>query len=248
MNLINLRILRNFKNEIIYGVLILLYTKTYGQVFPIEQESDSGFVSIFNGKTLEGWTGDPIYWRVENGNMVGEITPETIVKENTFIIYNEPIQGDFELKVQYRVSAEGNSGINYRSERIEGKPYALRGYQSDIDGRNKWTGQNYEEKGRQFLALRGQITRIEKDGKPNVIGYIGDKEKLISHIKSNDWNEYHLIIRGNVMIHMVNKQIMSMVIDDDVENRKFFGLIGVQVHVGPPMTIEYKKFRIKKYN
>ena len=48
------------------------------------------------------------------------------------------------------------------------------------------------------------------------------------------------------MIHMVNKQIMSMVIDDDVENRKFGGLIGVQVHVGPPMTIEYKKFRIKK--
>ena len=164
MNKMNLRILNNIKNELIYVVLILLCTKSYGQVFPIEQESDSGFVSIFNGSTLEGWTGDPVYWRVENGTMIGEITPETIVKENTFIIYNKPIEGDFELKVQFRVSAEGNSGINYRSERIESKPFALRGYQSDIDGRNKWTGQNYEEKGRQFLALRGQITRIEKDG------------------------------------------------------------------------------------
>ena len=197
---------------------------------------------------MEGWTGDPVYWRVENGAMVGEITPETIVKENTFIIYNKPIEGDFELKVQFKVSAEGNSGINYRSERVEGKPFALRGYQADIDGKYQWMGQNYEERGRKFLALRGQITEIEKDGKPKVIGYTGDKEKLISHIKSNDWNDYHLIIRDNVMIHMINKQIMTMVIDDDVENRKFGGLIGVQVHVGPPMTIEYKKFRIKKLN
>ena len=70
------------KNKLIYVVLILLCTKSYGQVFPVEQESESGFVSIFNGKTLEGWTGDPVYWKVENGTMVGEITPETIVEEN----------------------------------------------------------------------------------------------------------------------------------------------------------------------
>ena len=248
MNKLKLRILMNMKNGLIYLVLILLCTNSYGQKFPVEQEADSGFVSIFDGKTLKGWTGDPVYWKVENGTMVGEITPETIVKENTFIIYDKPIEGDFELKVQFKVSDEGNSGINYRSERIEGEPFAQRGYQSDIDGKNKWTGQNYEEKGRQFLALRGQITRIEKDGKPNVIGYTGDGENLISHIKSDDWNECHLIIRGNEMIHSVNKQIMSMVIDDDVENRKFGGLIGVQVHAGPPMTIEYKEFRIKKLN
>ena len=231
-----------------YVVLILLSTKVCSQIFPVEKDTESGFVSIFDGKTLDGWTGDPVYWSVENGAMVGEITPETIVKENTFIIYNEPIDGDFELKVQFRVSAEGNSGINYRSERIEGKPFALRGYQADIDGKYQWMGQNYEERGRKFLALRGQITEIGKDGKPKIIGYTGDKEELTSHIKSNDWNEYHLIIRGNVMIHIINKQIMTMVIDDDVENRKFGGLIGVQVHVGPPMTIEYKKFRIKKLN
>jgi hypothetical protein len=235
------------KALLFFSILIYMTTKGYAQ-FPTEGDQEAGFVSIFDGNTLDGWTGDPVYWRVENGIMIGEITPETIVKENTFIIYDTPIEGDFELKVSFRVSAEGNSGINYRSERIEGKPFALRGYQADIDGKNRWTGQNYEEKGREFLALRGQIARVEKGGKPNVIGYTGDKEELVLDIKPNEWQECHLIIRNNVLIHMVNNQIMSMVIDDDEENRKFDGLIGVQVHVGPPMTIEYKDFRIKKIN
>ena len=93
MNKLNLSIIKNVKNGLIYLALILLCANSYGQKFPVEQGADSGFVSIFNGKTLEGWTGDPVYWRVENGAMVGEITPETIVKENTFIIYDKPIEG-----------------------------------------------------------------------------------------------------------------------------------------------------------
>ena len=46
-----------------------------------------GFVQIFDGKTLKGWEGDPVYWRVENGNLVGEITPSTLLKTNSFIIW-----------------------------------------------------------------------------------------------------------------------------------------------------------------
>src|SRR5947209_497540 len=68
--------------------------------------SDAGFVSIFDGKTLTGWDGDPKYWRVENGCMVGEITPETLIKRNTFIIWRGGAPKDFELKVEYRVSAQ----------------------------------------------------------------------------------------------------------------------------------------------
>jgi hypothetical protein len=77
--------------------------------------SDLGFKSIFDGRTLQGWDGDPVYWRVENGCIVGEITPETIVKRNTFLIWRGGAPKDFELKVEYRISAQGNSGINYRS-------------------------------------------------------------------------------------------------------------------------------------
>jgi hypothetical protein len=216
------------------------------QVYPTRDAADSpGFVSIFNGKTLDGWDGDPTYWRVENGCLVGEVTPETLLKQNSFIIWRGGTTGDFELKVEYRVSDKGNSGINYRSEAIDGQPFALRGYQSDIDGANKHTGQNYEERGRTFLALRGDISRADADGKARIIGSVGEKDALAGFVKKGDWNEVHLIVRGNTMVHMINGHVMSMVVDDDPARRKSDGLLGVQVHVGPPMKIEYRNMRLK---
>ena len=154
---------------------------------------------------------------------------------------------DFELKVAYRVSARGNSGINYRSEMATNfGPWAMRGYQADIDGANKYTGQNYEEKGRTFLALRGQAIRI-KDGQPSeIISSLGTPNELLSIIRTNDWNEYHLIASGNVLTHILNGRVMSVVVDEDAANRKSEGLLGVQVHVGPPMKIEYRNFRLKQ--
>lgn len=230
--------------------LVILVVAPFGwaqQVYPTPGTNDeTGFELIFDGKTLNGWAGDSKYWRVENGCLVGEVTPETLLKQNSFIIWRGGTTHDFELKVEYRVSAKGNSGINYRSVQITNSPFALRGYQSDIDGANKYTGQNYEEKGRTFLALRGDISRVDADGKSRIIGSFGDKDALKAFIKSDDWNEIHLLVRGNAMIHMVNGHVMSVVVDDDPVNRKFDGLLGVQVHVGPPMKIEYRNFRLKK--
>jgi hypothetical protein len=128
----------------------------------------------------------------------------------------------------------------------------MRGYQADIDGQNRnangvrYTGQNYEERGRTFLALRGQVARIEEGQKPAVIASLGDSKELETFIKSDDWNEYHLIVRDNVLIHILNGHVMSMVMDEDPQGRRFDGLIGVQVHVGPPMKVEYRNFRLKK--
>src|SRR5262245_2199890 len=161
------------------------------QTYPVASEDDSGYETIFDGKTLQGWEGDPRYWRVENGALVGEITPETLLKQNSFIIWRGGSTKDFELKVEYRISANGNSGINYRSVEVPGVQWAMRGYQADIDGRNRYTGQNYEERGRTFNALRGQITRIRTGKKAEVIGSLGDAKELESLIK-DDWNAYHL--------------------------------------------------------
>jgi hypothetical protein len=220
---------------------------------PLTQPSDTndddeqGYQPIFDGKTLDGWQGDPKYWRVENGCLVGEVTPETILKRNTFIIWRGGKTKDFELKVQYRISDRGNSGINYRSEEIPDLPLALRGYQADIDGANRYTGQNYEERGRTFLALRGQVTQIEEGKPPAKIASLGDREAMKAFVKSGEeWNEYHLIVRGNVAIHILNGHMMSMVIDDDAKNRKSEGLLGVQVHVGPPMKVEFRNFRLRQ--
>jgi hypothetical protein len=217
----------------------------------ISTSDESGFEVIFDGKTLKGWEGDPKYWRVENGCLVGEVTPETILKQNSFIIWRGGVTRDFELKVEYRVSASGNSGINYRSIEVVGSPFALRGYQADIDGQKRnagtlrHTGQNYEERGRTFLARRGETVHIAEGQKPVVTASLGDPLALASFIKEDDWNEYHLIARGAVLIHVLNGKVMSVVIDDDTNSRRFEGLLGVQVHVGPPMKIEYRNFRLK---
>jgi hypothetical protein len=212
---------------------------------------DAGFISIFDGQTLTNWDGDPKYWRVEDGALVGEITPETIVQRNTFIIWRGGSPADFELKLQYRISPNGNSGVNYRSIQLPDAPWSLAGYQADIDGEGRGehpfrhTGQNYEERGRTFLARRGEIARVDPDATPAIIGSLGEAATLAQFIKPGDWNDYHLIARGPVLTHILNGHVMSVVIDDDTTHRRADGLIGVQVHVGPPMKVEFRALRLK---
>lgn len=211
---------------------------------------EPGFEGIFDGKTLQGWEGDPTYWRVENGSMVGEIKPETVIKSNTFIIWRGGEPADFELKVDFRITEGGNSGINYRSVVVPDKvtpanKFAMRGYQCDIDGRNRYTGNNYEEKGRLFLAVRGEVTRVTGTAKPAILSKVGSDAELAQAI-TTDWNAVHLIARGHVVMHQINGRLMTMVIDDDAAGRTMKGLLGVQVHVGPPMKVEYRRWRLKK--
>jgi hypothetical protein len=214
---------------------------------PIDGD-EAGFVSMFDGKTLDGWEGDPKYWRVADGIMTGEITPETLIRSNTFIIWRGGEPEDFELKVDYRISAAGNSGINYRSVVVPDKVtpsnrFAMRGYQCDIDGKNKYTGNNYEEKGRLFLAERGEVTHVTGTRIPIVLSRVGENQDLAGFL-NDGWNAVHLIVRGNTLIHIINGHLMCVTIDDD-PNRERKGLIGVQVHVGPPMRTDYRNWRIR---
>ncbi len=117
----------------------------------------AGFISIFDGSTLNGWEGDTAVWHVEDGAITGEVTAASKpLKANTFLVWKEGKPGDFELTAEYEISPEGNSGIQYRSEEVEGVPFGLKGYQMDIDGANTYTGQNYEERARSIMAFRGQ--------------------------------------------------------------------------------------------
>ncbi|MGY3052044.1 hypothetical protein ACVWYG_000231 [Pedobacter sp. UYEF25] len=223
---------------------------------------EKGFKKIFDGKTLKGWEGDPTYWRVENGNLVGEITPTTLLKTNSFIIWRGGMPANFELTLEFRISKAGNSGINYRSEELKDIPFALKGYQADIDGANHYTGQNYEERGRTTLAYRGQKVMIKAQEDTTlslqskiennawtesvVTGSLGNSDSLQTHIKSEGWNTCRLIIKGNHLQHYINGILMSDVTDNDKVNGKLTGLLGVQVHVGPPMKVEYRKIMLKQ--
>src|SRR5579872_7367001 len=189
---------------------------------PVEGD-EPGFRSIFDGKSLAGWEGDPKYWRVADGIMTGEITPETRIRSNTFIVWRGGQPEDFELKVDYRITSGGNSGVNYRSVVVPDavtpeNRFAMRGYQCDIDGQNRYTGNNYEEKGRLFLAVRGEVTHVTGTRTPIVLSTLGDNRELAG-LLTTDWNSIHLTARGNILMHSINGRLMSVTVDDDPAGR-----------------------------
>ena len=136
-----------------------------GGLFPeTAPDDDAGFVPIFDGKTLNGWDGDQTFWRAENGSIVGETTPEKVVKLNNFLIWRGGAVKDFELKVEFRLSGT-NSGIQYRSVELPavGK-WVLKGYQADLDFTEGFVGNIHDERGRSpagqghvILSPRGQV-------------------------------------------------------------------------------------------
>jgi len=203
------------------------------------------FIDIFDGKTFNGWKADTSVWHIENGCFVGEVTPSKQIQTNSFLIYTKSQAGDFEFKAQFKISNGGNSGVNYRSEELTDIPYALKGYQADIDGENVYTGQNYEERGRGFLAMRGQNAVINNSTDPFIIKSIGNSDSLKSKIIVDDWNEIHLIVKGNNMKHYINGILMSETTDNDASNSKSSGLIGLQVHVSKEMKVAYKNIQLK---
>lgn len=224
--------------------------------------SKDGFVQIFDGKTLNGWDGDANYWKVENGNLVGQITPDKLLKTNNFIIWRGGRPADFELTLEFKITKTGNSGINYRSVELDTIPHALKGYQADIDGANRYTGQNYEERQRTTLAYRGEKVTVNPPGdspdflkehvknnawtERTVTGSLGNSDSLQAKIHAEDWNTCHLIMKGNHLQHYINGILMSDVTDNDTVYGKKEGLLGVQVHVGPPMKVEYRNIRLKQ--
>jgi hypothetical protein len=215
---------------------------------PVPDLAEAGFQEIFAGQSLKGWDCDPAFWRAENGVMIGETRADHQPKNNIFCIWSGGSPGDFELKLQYKLTGEtGNSGVQYRSVELpEVGKWVLKGYQADIDGKQQYTGQVYEERGRGFLALRGQISYVPNGQKVGSIGSTGQSDELRALIKTDDWNDLHIIARGNTIIQLINGRVMSIVVDDDVANRKMDGKIGIQLHVTKAaMKIESRNIRLK---
>ena len=220
-----------------------------GRGAPVAPLEEAGFHPIFDGKTLAGWDCDPDFWKVTDGAITGETLADHQPKQNIFCIWRGGQPGDFELKLQYKLTGAntGNSGIQYRSEELpEVARWVLKGYQADLDMAQQWSGQIYEERGRGFLALRGMISYIPDGQKVGAIGAVGDNAELKALIKNDDWNDMHIIARGNVLVQLINGHVMSMLIDDDRTGRRMGGLIGIQLHrTAGPMKIEARNIRLK---
>ncbi|MFV1994865.1 MAG: family 16 glycoside hydrolase, partial [Verrucomicrobiales bacterium] len=210
-----------------------------------ENAAAEGFIEIFNGEDLTGWEGDAGLWRVEDGLITGETSDADPIPYNKFLIWRDGEVDDFELKVQYRILS-GNSGIQYRSFPLADTEFAVGGYQADIDYENKHTGLNYGEKFRGMLARRGEKAEMTGGKKPEILGSTGDPDELASHIKTDDWNEYHIIARGDHLVQKINGVVMSELTDNDQAARRRAGLLAFQLHRGPAMKVQFRNIRLKR--
>jgi hypothetical protein len=203
------------------------------------------FKAIFNGKDLSGWEGDPALWSVKDGAITGQTSKENPIKNNTFLIWRDGTVDDFELKLKFKIIG-GNSGIQYRSKEIDKAKWIIGGYQADFEAGETYSGILYEERGRGILAQRGQKTIVRENGKPEVVGSVGESKKIQAAIKKEDWNDYHIIARGNHLIHKINGMTTVDVVDEDAKNRAMSGLLALQIHQGPPMTVQFKDVQLKR--
>ena len=212
--------------------------------------AEKGFKSIFDGKTLDGWDGNPKFWSVEDGAITGKTTKENPTKGNTFIIWNGGKTGDFELRLDYKIVG-GNSGIQYRSFNLKNKAdkWRVGGYQADIDSSPTFSGICYGEAFRGILSLRGKKTTLTvgDDGKlkKNEEEFAKDAD-VAKAIKKEKWNSYRIVARGYNLTQYINGVKTTQVIDRDKKTRRADGLLALQLHAGPPMNVQFKNMRIKE--
>lgn len=199
--------------------------------------------SLFNGKDLSGWEGKKEFWSVQDGAITGQTTQENPTKGNTFLIWKDGKVGDFRLTLKYRIVG-GNSGIQYRSKEMG--DYVVGGYQADIDSGDRFSGILYEERGRGVLAERGQKTTVTEDGKIEQGEAVGDTKQLQSSIKKEDWNEYEIIAKGNHLVHKINGNVTVDVTDNQASKRAMEGILALQLHAGPPMTVQFKDIQLEQ--
>ena len=210
---------------------------------------EDGFRTIFNGRSLDGWDGDPRLWSVVDGAIRGQTTKENPARGNTFCVWRDGKLKNFVLKLKFRIQ-NGNSGVQYRSQ--ESPKWRVGGYQAEVENNPGKVGFLYHERGRGWMVDVGDFMVVERDQKDkvlkNVVGKVADVEALkkAGYYKMKDWNEYTIIARGNHLIHLLNGYQTIEMIDNDPQGRAMEGILALQIHSGPPMVVEFKDIRIKQ--
>jgi type 1 glutamine amidotransferase len=228
----------------------MLSALIFGSTLGAAADPEDGFKPIFNGKDLAGWDGDPQFWSVQDGAITGRTTKEKPAQGNTFILWRDGALDDFELRLSYRTGVnndEGfaNSGVQYRSQDFGN--WSVGGYQADIEAGPTFSGILYEERmTRGLMAERGQKVVWGADGKQQVAGSVGDSKEIQAAIKRDDWNEYVIIARGYHFSHKINGRVTVDVTDNDPAKRARAGILALQLHAGPPMTVQFKDIRLKR--
>ncbi len=202
------------------------------------------FESLFNGKDLAGWKGLDGFWSVENGAIVGETTADKKIEKNTFLVWQAGDVSDFEFTATVRFKGN-NSGVQYRSQFIDEPMFALKGYQLDLHPTSKFFGMLYGEKydGRGMIATRRQRVEVAADGTVKQLGKVGSDETFTDW----QWNNIRIIAVGSKLIHQVNG-ITTIDVDDHHKDAMASGVLGLQLHRGSAMRVEFKELKLRTLN
>ena len=237
---------------------------------PLDYADHAGWTSLFDGRTLTGWSGNPDVWRVDNGVLTAVSTAERRVG-STHIIWTGGEPADFELKLEVKLEGDIHSGIAYRSfvdvNRATGRQggaagrgrgaagpqvpsdpqWTLYGPGLDFDQDRIMAG-NVEERGtpRREIAWRGGIVRAEAGQRPRLIGTIGDAAALMKTIDADGWNQVHIVARGNTLTHIINGQLMTVLIDDDATYFRPSGRIGLQIEMYGLGRVNFREIWLKE--
>ena len=202
--------------------------------------ADDEFEQLFNGKDLTGWAGLEKFWSVKDGTIIGQTTEDNPTEANTFLVWQGGEVGDFIFKTKVRFSGN-NTGVQYRSELVNADEFVVKGYQADLHKKPEYFGMLYAERWRGIVAERFQRVEVGADGKPVVVGAVGDKNQTLI---DSEWNELTIIAVGNRQIHQVNG-ITTMDLTDNHPEAKTKGILAFQLHRGPAMTVEFKDIQLR---
>lgn len=222
---------------------------------PYDFNDHRGYVSLFDGVSLKGWDGNPKFWRAEGGAIVGESTAAN-PSGNTYIAYRDVVAKDFTLKFEIKVEGDGGSGLQYRSK--TGIPWLtpvsanviantgpvnlawmMTGPQADFWPSRVYSGQFYSENtSMRIEAWRGEVVEGAGVGGRRIMGAIGDRTELGKLVKMNDWNEYTVIARGGTFIHVLNGQLMAVMVDDDPNSSNNQpGMFGIEIEATTKVSV-----------
>ncbi len=229
---------------------------------PMNFDDHTGYVSLFDGKDLHDWDGDPSVWSVKNGEIVGVST--TADPKHSYLVYQGLEAKDFDLKVEIRDTEGGGSGIQYRSK--TGLPWYGRG-KPPVSNMNWWmtgpqadfwfpvppyasvfTGQLYSENTPLgIIAWRGQVVQMASGDTPTLVANIGNRTALGGYDKIADWNQFLIIARGGTIIQIVNGQLMSVLVDDNPnDSNNESGRIGIEIE-SAPCEVAVRSVWIRKF-
>ena len=196
---------------------------------PNATSASATFRPLFDGKTLSGWEGDAEWFRIEGDSIVAGSLQRKI--PHNFFLCSKEEYGDFELTLEIRLIGEGqNAGVQFRSQRVADST-EVSGYQADAGWAWKkpvWGGIYDESRRRKMLVMP-------------------DAEALEGKINPGDWNRIRLIARGPSIQVFVNDHPTADYTETD-EAIAATGIIGLQIHSGPPTEAWYRNLRIRTFD